>query len=183
MELKNKLFFIVLLFLVLLTIGTTCFASFDIDVDGSLLSFPDLPSNVLDKEIYFLTKSTITNQYYLYTTTTNKVCADGGFGLSGTRWEYNVGGTEWINERTSSSFNYINPDLVLYSTVDLYDLDDNLVFQKAPQVVVEPMKIAQVGEIPQEVIKIVQMIIPACLLIFGTLLVVYLIKSKNLLQL
>ena len=68
------------------------------------------------------------------------------------------------------------------SNYDVYTEDGDLVFQGAP-VTVEPMEMKQVEEILPEMWKIVQMIIPACLLIFGTLLVVYLIKSKNLLQL
>lgn len=61
---------------------------------------------------------------------------------------------------------------------------DSVVFQVAPQAQVEPLtEITQVEEIQPVVAKIVGLVLPACLTIFGTLLVLFLIKSKNLLQL
>lgn len=73
---------------------------------------------------------------------------------------------------------------ILYSSQDIYNYSGDLVFQGAPQVTtqVEPMKIQQVEELALAVVKIVTPILPACLTVFGVLLVVYLIKSKNLLQ-
>lgn len=75
---------------------------------------------------------------------------------------------------------------IVYASEDVYDENGELVFQGAPLApvgVVEPMKIQQVEEIPLMMEKIIKMILPVCLIIFGTLLVIYLIKSKNLLQL
>lgn len=85
----------------------------------------------------------------------------------------------------------------IFSTIDLKtppntfgypsSLSDRLVFQIAPQVEevpkVELMKATQVEEIPQQIVAIVTIVLPIFLAIFGVLLVLYLIKSKNLLQL
>ena len=85
----------------------------------------------------------------------------------------------------SSSFWGSIEDKDYYSTSLVYDYHDSskVVFQGAPQAQVEPlMEITQVEEIQPAVAKIVDLVLPACLIIFGTLLVLYLIKSKNLLQ-
>ena len=83
-----------------------------------------------------------------------------------------------------------------YSTKDIYSCTGDgvsgflstgtVVFTGAPLPIqgVELMKEIQAPEgILPAIMKIVEMILPVCLIIFGTLLVVYLIKSKNLLQL
>lgn len=76
---------------------------------------------------------------------------------------------------------------IYYTNFNVYDTDGNLVFQGAPQVEevpkVELMKATQVEEIPQQIIAVVMIVLPIFLAIFGVLLVLYLIKSKNLLQL
>lgn len=79
---------------------------------------------------------------------------------------------------------YIN-NIVNSSLCPVDDCD--VVFQGAPQVEevpkVELMKATQVEEIPQQIVAIVMIVLPIFLAIFGVLLVLYLIKSKNLLQL
>lgn len=74
-----------------------------------------------------------------------------------------------------------------YSSDNLIDSNGNVVFQGAPQVEevpkVELMKATQVEEIPQQILAIVKIVLPILLSLFGVLLVLYLIKSKNLLQL
>lgn len=70
----------------------------------------------------------------------------------------------------------------------IYSFDgSSVVFQGAPQVEevpkVELMKATQVEEIPQQIVAVVMIVLPIFLAIFGVLLVLYLIKSKNLLQL
>lgn len=74
-----------------------------------------------------------------------------------------------------------------YSNSDIL-YNSNVVFQGAPQaqgeaVQVELMKPTQVQEIPQQIVAVVMIVLPIFLGIFGVLLVLYLIKSKNLLQL
>ena len=76
---------------------------------------------------------------------------------------------------------------VVYTTFDMCYGDTIIVsknidfFQIPPQVVM--MEITQVEELPTAIIQIVQIILPVFLVIFGVLLVLYLIKSKNLLHL
>ncbi len=72
-----------------------------------------------------------------------------------------------------------------FSNYDICDTEGNVVFPAPPQTVeaVELMKETQVEEIPQQIVAILKIIIPIFLAIFGTLLLLYLIKSKNLLNL
>lgn len=79
-----------------------------------------------------------------------------------------------------SSYSYI-----LNASDNIVDISTGeTVFQGAPRIQVEPLtEITQVEEIQPVVAKIVVLVLPACLTIFGVLLVLYLIVSKNLLQL
>lgn len=85
----------------------------------------------------------------------------------------------------SGSFIDYPKENILFSSYDVRNSEGELVFQGAPLVVsqVELMKAIQPEEIPQQIAEIVVMILPIFLLIFGTLLVLYLLKSKNLLHL
>ena len=76
-------------------------------------------------------------------------------------------------------------DTCLYSNFTLVNITTSeTVFQGAPRTQVEPLtEITQVEEIQPVVAKIVGLVLPACLTIFGVLLVLYLMVSKNLLQL
>lgn len=88
---------------------------------------------------------------------------------------------------TSGSTDFFYGKLVcVYTSHDVYDRNNNLVFQGAPQVQtpqVELMKPTQVEEILPQMIAVVEIVLPIFLGIFGILLVLYLIKSNNLLHL
>lgn len=89
--------------------------------------------------------------------------------------------------RISFNQNLSSDDVTTNHTI--YNIDTNEeVFQPAPPqgetTQVEPLKeIQQVEEIVPKILEIVKMILPVCLSLFGVLLVVYLIRSKNLLNL
>lgn len=82
-----------------------------------------------------------------------------------------------------TSFNYI--DNLLYSNIDIvnnYSIfgNNDIVFRKAPLVKVEAVEIPTITEAQQitEIIaKVVKMIIPVCLVILATLLIILLIQS------
>lgn len=81
-------------------------------------------------------------------------------------------------------FMFFNCDYSVYSTHDVLDLDGNVVFTGAPVGDrLEPMEMRQVEEIPQAVVEIIKMTLIPCLIIFGTLLVLFLLRSKNFLSL
>lgn len=126
----------------------------------------------------------------LYTKDSNNEdsCINGSNGLL---YYYDQSSNSWVqwssfNGSTNASYRFPYFDLI-YSTHDVFDSSSNLVFQGAPQVEevpkVELMKATQVEEIPQQIVTIVMIVLPIFLAIFGVLLVLYLIKSKNLLQL
>ena len=103
-------------------------------------------------------------------------------------------GSFTLIQEKQTSFGVDLSSTSFYSTKNIYNcyqdsnrkfvLGDKLLFQGAPLPIpmVEPMEVGKVEELPTLIIQIVEMIIPAFLIIFGTLLVLYLIKSKNLLQ-
>lgn len=74
---------------------------------------------------------------------------------------------------------------IVYSNIDIYDVDNNLVFQAPPQKVegITIPAIQTAKEIPQRIVETVKIILPIFLAIFGVLLFLSLIKSKNLLHL
>lgn len=97
----------------------------------------------------------------------------------------------WViyGDEIGGAFNHFaSVKKMLYTSVDIYDFHimdssptGNLVFQGAPQEV-ELVQAMKVEEIPQKITQIVAIILPIFLLIFGTLLLIYLIRSKNLFQ-
>lgn len=201
MELKNKFFLIILLFLFLVLLCTNSFASFDFTYGGVSYSYPDIPTDNshsnyiitnpdnLEFDCLFLFPSDLSNlSGNDHVTTSGNI---DNFTVS--FYLNNAGGlkvyyyypdtSSWVYHHTLNAASAIySTDNILYSSFDLITEDGVTVFQGAP-VTVEPMEMKQVEEILPEIWKIATMILPGCLLIFGMLLVVYLIKSKNLLQL
>ena len=75
---------------------------------------------------------------------------------------------------------------VFSSTADIYtdSTKSKVFFQQTPVgVQVLTLEGMEVEALPQMIIRIVEIILPVCLIVFGVLLVVFLIKSKNLLNL
>lgn len=202
----NNKILIILLFFVILSccITTSCFASdFEFsftDNEGNSYNFT-CPVDFSSYQYFVLGKST-DGQYVVYYSNselkfsasgTVLVPSDGVYPVSG--YYGTPAGSTYLNGSTSISEKTVNCFLhnsgVLYSNYDVYDVSGNLVFQGAPQEeqeqeevqTVELMKIQQVAELPQKMAEIVKIVLPVCLIVFGTLLVLYLIKSKNLLQL
>ena len=96
---------------------------------------------------------------------------------------------EWTSRKFSSGS--VRTDLPYFSTCDIFLADsfktpasDKVFFQGPPKgeelTLMNPM---QVEEIPSLITQVIMIILPITLTIFGTLLVVFLIKSKNLLHL
>ena len=82
-----------------------------------------------------------------------------------------------------TSFNYI--DNLLYSNIDIvnnYSIfgNNDIVFQNAPLMKTETVEIPTIQEaqqIPEIIVKVVKKIIPVCLVILATLLIISLIQS------
>ncbi len=87
-----------------------------------------------------------------------------------------------IYQKNPTSFSSFS--IFMYSNFDVY-VGNSKVFQRTPLPAkgVQLMKPTQVEEIPGQIVGIVKIVLPIFLSIFGILLVLYLIKSKNLLQL
>lgn len=77
----------------------------------------------------------------------------------------------------------VEADFLVYTTHDIYKRGtDELVFHRAPLQKVEPMKIRQVEEIQPMIIQLVEAILPAILMMMGVLLIIFLLRYKNFLQ-
>lgn len=80
-------------------------------------------------------------------------------------------------------------NILLHTNTNVYnDYDKTSIFFQVPPQKVEAVEILtlegmEVATLPQMIVKIVEILLPVCLTVFGVLLVVFLIKSKNLLQL
>lgn len=136
------------------------------------------------------------NGYYKYIVNSEKInkCDLEYFDLNTSTIQgfQNYSNDNGIYTSVYSSFNddtvcvYSNHDVYYYNpsdkTVDL----ETVVFQGAPQeqevTQVELMKPIQVQEIPQQIAGILAIALPIFLVIFGVLLLLYLLKSKNLLN-
>lgn len=194
-----------LFMLVLFSLTSSCFAGYTTNDDGSVtVELPDGKSYKLTSEFfngfkyvvygyYFDNDNNLMEScYYSNNPMTFDINPDVGYYISGDTF-YGIFGSVHSyplevpfsgNSLTSPYSSHIIP---LYSTYDVYSSDGQLVFppappqEEAPQV--ELMKPTQLEEIPQQIAGVVEIALPIFLAIFGILLVLYLIKSKNLLHL
>lgn len=213
MKLKNKIFLIlVIFFIVLLGMITNSYCALEIEMsDGEKVTFENPPNDGNpDFFVYHFSSESSGNGYMFLTYDSisyNFGYYDGVFicfDNTGKLFE----GIKVYKIYSSNLNGYFEPSYdtasvgfpsssirSFYSTKDIYEcyqndnfkyvLGSQILFQGAPLPIpmVIPMEVSKVEELPTLIIQIVEMIIPAFLIIFGTLLVLYLIKSKNLLQL
>lgn len=213
MKLKNKIFLILgIFFIVLLGMITNSKATMEYEMsNGEILSFESVPNDgnpdfVMLK--YNLSSSVYMIEYYTFDNTKGTLTFS-DIGLTFLDFENKTSSSafvkyyEYYSDSPSKGFVFIrdivsttldnsyvgyfsNKDIPVSIRKDgLYEITDEILFPGAPLPIpmVEPMKVGKVEELPTLIIQIVEMIIPVFLIIFGTLLVLYLIKSKNLLQL
>ena len=204
---KNKILFIILLFtLLIITFSSNVFASTTYTFsDGKSYKIPDF---TLDDNRHFIILYLYNNpnELYIYTYS-NDLMALGSLGTAlnpeGINvslysnfddtsvdghfdyFKYSYPDCEFLDDGTSQGFDLHDNNFGLYTDVDIGSIDPDHpdVFFSPTPVGVKTMEIQQVEEIPQVIIKVVMMILPVCLGIFGILLVIYLIRSKNLLNL
>lgn len=189
---KNKIFYI-LIFSALFILALNC-NSFAFTYDG--FDYPDLaPVDGFDYSLYIDCRDDTRTPYIFGYLTSSKVYVDSSTNILSVRGKvrrYTFQNNSWVfdndfgsNDRvTQFGFSLDERDVFMFSNYVVLDSNGKTVFQVAPQAQVEPLsEITQVEEIQPVVAKIVGLVLPACLTIFGTLLVLFLIKSKNLLQL
>lgn len=184
---KNKLLIIFLIFFIILfTIcssvsasSSTVFLSDDTTVTVDFSTLENLQDNYIILNVDGFGLSMIS-----WSSSTTLTSPYGGY-FSGNFYcfTYDTNINNFVFEIYTTSRTYGGAILGYYTTTDIYNNVDEVVFLKAPQIQVEPMKTYQVEEIPLMIMKVMWIILPIFLLIFGTLLVLYLIKSKNLLHL
>lgn len=189
---KNKIFYI-LIFSTLFILALNC-NSFAFTYDG--VNYPDLDS--VDGYDYFLyvdLRNNSASPYIFGYLTTSKIYVNSStniLNVKGAVRRYTFQNNSWVFDNSFGSKDKVSVlggtikdfDIFMFSNYAVLDSDGKTVFQGAPQNQVEPLKeITQVEEIQPVVAKIVGLVLPACLAIFGVLLVLYLIVSKNLLQL
>jgi len=194
--LKNKILIILSIFLILIfNLYTFCFAA-DVTIEDTNYQLSDFVSSYYNKSIVMYRFNETC--FFLFLSDTPLVIDKSNAvvtNLDNTEFYKSFGYKVDISSMLlldKSSFSFLktfsdNPlryaGNILYSTTDVYDTEGNVVFQGAPQPKVELMKATQVEEIPQQITRVVLIVLPIFLLIFGIFLVLYLIKSKNLLNL
>lgn len=197
--LKNKVFYILLFsfLFIIISLNSTTFASFDFNYNGNSFSLPDLPVNYKNKIIldcpnyscYYYLCSDYEFTYFLNEQGTHGTFRSESFDLYCLNYNSDHWSTYFTNRQSDGAIDSYRKENIIFSTFDICDsTSGNVVFHVAPQaqgevVQVELMKPTQVQEIPQQIVAVVMIVLPIFLGIFGVLLVLYLIKSKNLLQL
>lgn len=200
--LKNKIFIILSIFILLLSFLTSsCFAYDVIDKNENTYTIPDYFSNY--KYIFFISASFGQYVYFsntpfyfkqidgaIYCCPLNDECSF---------YKISVGTTinslfnNYSIEDIESSFRklcisnsvfysgtterFLN-DMVFSVNVNVLDSDDNVVFQGAPRPVeqVTIPEITQVAEIPQVITQIMKIIIPIGLIVLSIGFVIYLVR-------
>lgn len=212
MKLKNKIFLILgIFFIVLLGMITNSKATMEFEIsNGEILSFESVPTDGNPDFLilkYNLSSMVYRIDYYTFDDTKGTLCGYDGLlfldsnsnpALFGAIKKYTYysdsPGKGFVYDKSFAMTTLDNSYVGYFSNKDVpvcinengkFAITNDLLFPGAPLPIpmVEPMKVGKVEELPTLIIQIVEMIIPVFLIIFGTLLVLYLIKSKNLLHL
>ena len=194
MNLKNKFFLIILLFLFFVLLCTNSFANFDFTYDDVSYSYPNIPidnshSNFiitnpdnLEFDCLFLFPSDLSNLGGNdHVTTSGNIdnftvsfYLDNAGGLK--VYYYYPDTSSWVYHHTLNAASSIkSTDNILYSTFNLVNEDGVTVFPVAPTPVKIPA-IQQVEEIPQVMEQVLTILIPIGLIVFSIGLVIYLTR-------
>lgn len=140
--------------------------------DGSLILVAT-SSDLIYNEKFYITSNGSRIYYYILGFDSN---FSGGSNLSA---------SYTTNNFILNDFSFMEDTTIVSTNYDIYNSSGELFFPLPPQVIpqVATMEMTQVEELPRAIIQIVKIILPVFLAIFGILLVLYLIKSKNLLNL
>lgn len=197
--LKNKIFIFLSIFILLFSfLSSSVFAFTFTGVDNLEHTCPDLPTDYDLNNGYFIKLNSSEsyrflfiykdkNAYAFLSDDKTKVHLNGSFyvyRLYNNTWNYegintynNTVGDGSNNVGSLNEFNYFYAGL--YNSSNMSDG-----FFLVPLIPSYQIPVAMVlGQVPEEVKMIATILVPVGLIIFGTLLVVYLIRSKNLLQL
>lgn len=201
--LKNNIFthkilpIIGLIFFILFVFSVNCFA-FTVVENETEVVLPDLPEDINKNTHFIITHyKTSSNNYYCiyYTNDTNfstiKIATSSmGFGQSFnivdkdgnlcSNYERDCKNGVWGNVQTFGDLCLTTTHTVLYSTDDIYNSDGTIFFPGTPlKMGVQLMNPMEVEEIPQLITKLLTILVPVGLTIFGILLLVYLLGSRR----
>lgn len=199
---RNKLLFSFILFFLMLSIFSLCFASTDLEFsDGNNYNLPDFSEYVKGKDycIVYGKNSNIGTRFVLLPYDSSKYQVrfseldvdkyslqlypiDSDFDyFDRIKFDFyyisDVSSPYWNLTSTSDSsgFYFSGGIYGVYTTKDLLDLENNILFSKAPLQVKIPA-IQQVEEIPQVMEQVMKILIPVGLIVFGIGLVIYLTR-------
>ena len=174
-------------FIILFSFTSSCFASYNFFYDLESYSI-DLPEDGntyiaifhIPNQEYFLcfTSSTPILCYYPETDNHSKVYLRM---TNGSVYQVNYKSKVTMEHHNISSTSYYSitsQENVAYLSHNIYDIEANLVFQQAPQIVgqVTIPAIQQVEEIPQVMGEVMKIILPIGLIIFGVFLLILLVR-------
>lgn len=196
-NLKNKkiLFILVAFLFCLFVFSGSSKATFDFTYNDTNYSLPDLPSDVSNKDNFLIIQNSVGEFYLFFTASDYPIYAkvfdsstyyfypvsDVYFCLyifspsdSQNSWKFHTSQYSKNLLFDVSKFHYFNSDI--YTDKNLSDV----LFQGAPKKVTEAVEIPTIQnpqQIPETIVKVVKMIIPVCLVILATLLIISLIQS------
>ena len=207
---KNKFLLIVLIVFMIVSCCSFTFASWDITFNDMVYKFPDEFGKHQYKVFISYGDSSTLKEYYILSSDSPFWIETKNSGMIGTSspfytWSYSGNSenfrTDFSNAIMTYHENYnsytgsystsirtginegVEGSFLVYSTHDVYKRGtEELVFHRAPLQKVEPMKIRQVEEIQPMITQLVEAILPTILMMMGVLLIVFLLRYKNFLQ-
>lgn len=195
--LKNKFLFILsICFFCLFVFTSNVFASYTFNNNDEQISLADLPFNTVEHPDYVLGWIGTSNQYAVgyprdeY----DKFWQNHGeasensvsyYKVGTNQWgewvwfTYDMNKGEWSSQKITSHGHltfYGSSSKIIVSTKDIYKNadSDEIFFQKAP--VTTAMSLEEVKQVPETMVKVLRILIPVGLIVFGIGLVIYLIK-------
>lgn len=139
--------------------------SFDLEVGSDYTSFTAVPLDGSSVYYYDAVATSSFNDVWLYGSHT---------------WDLSSYNVEDFKSYSSygrlTKGTPVRPCSIFYSTYDVYDSDDNLVFQPAPTQVATIPAIQQVVEIPQVMEQAMKVLIPVGLIVFSIGFVIFLTR-------
>lgn len=202
MNLKNKFFIIFFILLIFICFSTSSFCSYDININNNEYKFPDEFGNhpyklfLYDNSVGHFSYAFVScdtpftvvqnlDGNYIFSSQSSFYRTSFSTGSSGVVFDdvYDFSSSVMSLEDNFNTFykSYIfafsaDENLFYYTSHDIKDNEDNVVFPSAPSLQVMIPKIQQVEEIPQVMEQVMKILIPVGLIVFSIGLVIYLTR-------
>lgn len=183
METKfNKTLILTLLIFLFLSLFTSCFASFSIIYNNTEYTVPDLPEGLN----YYLIQRSTNNWFYLFYSNSpitymesdrKVVVSNGGYYYFYSGWAISRGWEIVSYNLTGNTGNTaLTIDTFAYANYDIYDIEDNVVFQGPLSAKYRIPAITETTQLTGVISKTMRLMIPIGLVVFGIGLLIYFVR-------